>query len=558
VQTLDENRDAIDLINVFPVADRDTGTNMLGTMRAAADAAARAVTDAANAAGADAAGTDAASADAAGAFAASTNGSGDDPRTDLVVVWSALASGALAGARGNSGVILSQVLRGLAEVLGPRPTEARAALARADVLAARAVSDPAPGTMLTVLHAAAQAGAATDVDEPATVLTAAAEAATTALAGTTNQLEVLAKASVVDAGGQGLVLVLDELAAEITGRERPPSKGSLAASRAPRDADLLRTAREAGSAEYGYEVMYSLAGVAERAADELRGALRGLGDCVSVVGDGGDRWAVHVHCNDIGAAIEAGIEAGRPHRIAVVRFDDQVAAASSRFATGRAVVALARGTGIAELFRAEGATVMLLADRDAPAAADIVAVIAGTQASHVTVLPNSDDLGEVLSAAVTEVVLAGQDVLVVPTASPVQGLAALAVHDPSRRPGDDVVAMAEAAAATRRGKLTIAREHGITWVGVCQVGDVLGLLDGEVVLIEPGPADDGLVVAAARRLLDRMLSGGGELVTALPGAAAPAGLADDLAEHLRAEHREVEFTSYQGGQVEAILLLGVE
>jgi len=527
VQTLDEHREAIDRINVFPVADRDTGTNLLGTMRSAEDAAARALT-----------------------------GDADESRSAEEVVWSALASGALAGARGNSGVILSQVLRGLSEVLGPRPDQPRAALARADELAARAVSDPAPGTMLTVLHAAAQAGAATKTDDLATVITAAAEAATTALAATANQLDVLAKAGVVDAGGQGLVLVLDELAAEITGRERPI--GPFPTARAPRDADTLRTAREAGSTEYGYEVMYSLAAVPERAADELRGTLRKLGDCVSVVGDGGEQWAVHVHCNDVGAAIEAGIEAGRPRRIAVVRFDDQVAAASSRFAVERAVVVLARGSGVAEVFRNEGATVLQLADHEIPAASDVVAVLAGTQASHVTVLPNSAELGEVLAAAVTEVVLAGQDVLVVPTLSPVQGLAALAVHDPARRPGDDVVAMAEAAAATRRGELTVATEQGITWVGVCQPGDVLGLLDGEIVLIEPGPATEPLVIGAARHLLDRMLAGGGELVTALPGADAPTGLVADLAEYVRAEHREVELTGYPGGQAEAILLLGVE
>jgi len=521
VQTLDEHRDDIDRINVFPVADRDTGTNMLGTMRAAEDA---------------------------------TRVLDEVGGADLATVWSALASGALAGARGNSGVILSQVLRGLAEVLGPRPDDARAALARADELAARAVSDPAPGTMLTVLHAAATAtDAASDF---VTVCTKAAEAATEALAGTANQLDVLAKAGVVDAGGQGLVLVLDELVAEVTGRVRPVS--TTQPTRAPRDAHALQTNREAGSAEYGYEVMYSLAGVPEKAAAELRGVLRRLGDCVSVVGDGGDRWAVHVHCNDIGAAIEAGVEIGRPHRIAVVRFDDQVAAAQSRFAVERAVVALARGAGIAELFRNEGATVLLLADHEQPAASDVVAVIAGTQASHVTVLPNSAKLGEVLAAAVTEAVLAGQDVLVVPTMSPVQGLSALAVHDPSRRPGDDVVAMAEAAAATRRGEVTVAREQGITWVGVCQPGDVLGLLDGEIVLIEPGPVTDELVLAAARRLADRMLAGGGELLTVLPGAAAPAELPDDLEEHVRAAHREVEFTCYPGGQAEAIVLLGVE
>jgi DAK2 domain fusion protein YloV len=523
VRTLDEHREAIDRINVFPVADRDTGSNMLGTMRAACDAAAREATD----------------------------------EDDQAAVWSALARGSLAGARGNSGVILSQVLRGLSEVLGPRPDATKAALARADELAAKAVSDPAPGTMLTVLHSAATAGHAVPGDAPADVLGAAAEAANKALAGTSGQLDALARAGVVDAGAQGLVLVLDELAVEVGGGERP---APVEVRRTPRDADALHTAREAGSIEYAYEVMYALDGVVDAAADRLRGRLRLLGDCVSVVGDGGGNWAVHVHCNDIGAAVEAGVETGRPHRIAVVRFDDQVAAATSRFAVDRAVVALATGPGIAELCRAEGATALLLPDGSerSLAVSDLVAVIAGTQASHVTVLPNVTGMDDLLTDAVAEAVLAGQDVIVVPTASPVQGLAALAVHDVGRRAGEDVVAMAEAAAATRRGELLLAREQGITWVGVCQPGDVLGFLDGEIVLIEPGPAGPATVRGAARKLVDRMLSSGGELVTALPGADVPPGLAEDLAEHVRAEHREVEFTCYHGGQAGTILLLGVE
>lgn len=526
VATFDVHRAAIDRINVFPVADRDTGTNLLGTMRAAAEAAAR-VADA------------------------------DDVRA----TWSALAGGALAGARGNSGVILSQVLRGLAEVLAdegePAPLAVRGALRRADELAARAVSDPAPGTMLTVLHAAASA-----VRDPrgsvADVIATATDAAHTALAGTRGQLDVLARAGVVDAGATGLVLVLDELHAAVTGSDRPDRPDPAVARRAPRDAQSLRTAREAGSTEYAYEVMYSLDDVADDSAEALRGALRGVGDCVSVVGDGGGHWAIHLHCNDIGAAIEAGIEVGRPHRIAVVRFDDQVAAATSRFARDRAVVALARGDGVAELFRAEGAAVLSLGDRPGPDVAELVAVLAGTQASHVTILPNEPDLAPVLAAAAAEASVAGQEVLVVPTASPVQGLAALAVHDPARRPGEDEVAMAEAAAATRRGELTRATQEGITWVGVCQPDDVLGLLDGEVVLIERGPATPDAIRAAARRLVDLMLSAGGELVTVLPGAAAPADLVAELEAHVRTEHREVEFAGYAGGQVEPVLLLGVE
>lgn len=522
VRTLEAHRTAIDGINVFPVADQDTGTNLLATMWAAADA---------------------------------VNRLAREEPLERDAAWSALASGALAGARGNSGVILSQVLRGFAEVFGsPGDADPRAALTRADELAAKAVSEPAPGTMLSVLHAAALAAQDTDGDL-ATTLDLAAQVATTELAGTTRQLDVLARAGVVDAGAQGLTLVLDELAALVNGRETTVKP--LTGTRAPRDAAALSTAREAGSTDYAYEVMYALTDVGEPSTNQLRGALRRLGDCVSVVGDGAGRWAVHVHCNDVGAAIEAGIELGRPQRITVVRFDDQVAA-PSRFAYERAVVVLARGAGIVELFRDEGAAVLALPDDGPPDVAELVAVIAGTQAASVTVLPNEPDLDEVLATARTQVAEAGQDVLVVPTAAPVQGLAALAVHDATRRAADDVVAMAEAAASTRRGELTIAREEGITWVGRCYPDDVLGLLDGEVVLIEPGPATENSITNAAGLLLDRMLASGGELVTVLPGHDAPADLVEVLTELTRIEHREVELVGYPGGQRTNLLMLGVE
>ncbi|HEY4023857.1 MAG TPA: DAK2 domain-containing protein, partial [Pseudonocardiaceae bacterium] len=360
VRTLETHRAEIDGINVFPVADQDTGTNLLATMWAAADA---------------------------------VNRLARDQNANRNAAWSALASGALAGARGNSGVILSQVLRGLAEVFGrPGEADAKAALNRADELAAKAVSEPAPGTMLSVLHAAAVAACQADGGLGET-LEVAATVATTELASTTRQLDVLARAGVVDAGAQGLTLVLDELAALVNDREATVKP--LTGVRTPRDAAALSTAREAGSTDYAYEVMYALTDVAEQAANQLRGALRRLGDCVSVVGDGAGRWAVHVHCNDVGAAIEAGIDLGRPQRIAVVRFDDQVAA-PSRFAYERAVVVLARGTGIVELFRDEGAAVLALPDTGPPDVSDLVAVIAGTQAASVTVLPNEPDLDAVL------------------------------------------------------------------------------------------------------------------------------------------------------------------
>jgi dihydroxyacetone kinase-like predicted kinase len=133
-----------------------------------------------------------------------------------------------------------------------------------------------------------------------------------------------------------------------------------------------------------------------------------------------------------------------------------------------------------------------------------------------------------------------------------QGLAALAVHDPQRRAGDDVVAMAEAAAATRVGSVLVADEEALTWVGRCSPGDILGLSDGEVVIIEKDAE------SAARRLADRMLHNGGELLTVLLGADADAGLGAALEAHLRRTRPEVEVVVYPGGQPDTLLLLGLE
>src|SRR5205807_7632537 len=129
---------------------------------------------------------------------------------------------------------------------------------------------------------------------------------------------------------------------------------------------------------------------------------------------------------------------------------------------------------------------------------------------HVAVLPGGLDLTAAADIAAGHAMAADRDVVVIPCTSPVQVLAALAVHDPGRRTNDDVVAMAEAAAATRRGELRIAQEESLTWVGRAQAGDVIGLVDGEVVLIEPAPASETTLVAAAMSVLNRMLGSGGE------------------------------------------------
>lgn len=525
VQSMDAHRAAIDRINVYPVADGDTGSNLLSTVRAALEGLLRAPVD---------------------------------KRSDAGGAFTMLAGGALTGARGNSGVIISQMLRGMAEVLRDEREVTgpclRAALVRGAELARAAVSRPVAGTMLTVLDAAA---AATGPDDLHAVAAAAAIAAASALDHTPQQLDVLAKAGVVDAGGRGVVVLLDALVAVID--ERPPELAAAARVRAdtaaPRRVENpLVAAREGGSDRYAYEVMYLLEHAGD--VDGLRYALDGIGDCVSVVGDSA-LWTVHVHCNDVGAAIEAGIDVGRPRQIRVARFADAVSAEVSRFAKDRAVVAPVRGDDLAELFIAEGVAVLRVGDGEAPTPYELLQVITGTGAAHVTVLPPDDGLMSVADEAAIRAVAAGQDVVVVPCASPVQALAAIAVHDPRRRAGDDVVAMAEAAAATRRGMVMVADEDAITWIGPCKADDVIGFADGEVVAIEPGPPTPDVLAKVACAVVERMLAVGGELVTALLGRDAPVDLADALTEYLRANRPEADLMTYRGGQRE-VLVLGLE
>jgi uncharacterized protein len=298
--------------------------------------------------------------------------------------------------------------------------------------------------------------------------------------------------------------------------------------------------------------MYLLDGSDQHGVATLRAELAELGDCVAVVGSGerDPLWKVHVHCSDAGAAIDAGMRAGRPHDITVLRFADQGAPAGEpdRFVTDHAVLAMVTAAETAELFRRAGAVT-------APAGSsvtELAAALAGTRARHVTILPGLAVAAEVAETAAVQARDSGQDVVVVPTASPVQALAAMAVHDPVRRPADDVVAMAEAAAGTRRGALSVATEEALTWVGRCRPGDLLGLIDDEVVLIERD------LPVAAGALVDRMLSVGGELVTVLLGLRTPQEVGDGLVEHLRSGYPEVEAVVYRGGQPDSVLLVGVE
>jgi fatty acid kinase len=544
---LAQTRAAIDALNVFPVPDADTGTNLQLTLMSAAQAV-QALPDHA--------------------------GPGE--------LWRAAAQGAMTGACGNSGIIVSQLLRGLSDVCAPADRcdgkVIADALAHAAVIARAAVSRPVEGTVLTVADAAARAAAERSREDGLSgVVTAAALGARAALARTSEQLDVLAASGVVDAGAAGLCVLLDVLAATITGAapaayevpaatgrpgpgiDAPAAAGAAATGPAPTGpaptgpaptgpaptgrAGAGRAGAEradpagcepAGS-RAGYEVTYLLDADAGAVA-VLRDTLDSLGN--SVVIAGGERsWHVHVHLADAGAAVEAGLRAGRPSRITVTYLGAAGSAQGTASPAGRAVIAIADGDGPASLLRGAGARVIGQEGSAGPAAAVLIAT-ARQGETEAIFLPNGPAGATLAQVAAARLRDEGLAVAVVGSRSPLQALAAMAVHDPARSFEADVAAMSRAAAEMRYGS-------------VLRQGDSLaGLVADEVAVTGADAAQVAICVAEA------LMAGGGELVTLMAAGAADSPLPQAVAAHLASRWPGAEIVRYGGGPVP--LLLGVE
>jgi hypothetical protein len=418
-----------------------------------------------------------------------------------------------------------------------------------------AVGTPVEGTILTVARAASDAAlAAADVPgaRAREVFTAAAAAARTALARTPEQLAVLARAGVVDAGGRGLVVVLDAVETTATGRRPTPWTAPIGTHHIP------VTHRPEGPSDDltedgpGYEVMYLLDAVDDRIPD-LRTTLAALGDSLVVVGGDG-LWNVHVHVDDVGAAIEAGIAAGRPYRIRVTHFAEQVAASRHRGSTrtGRKVVAVAAGPGLAELFESAGAVVVPGGPGQRPSTGQLLEAITGCGAAEVVVLPNDGDTVRAAEiAARTAEAEHPVSVEVIPTHAQVQGLAAISVHEPGRAFDADVREMTATARHARHGAVTVAARQAITMAGPCEPGDALGVIEGDFAVVGSD------LEAVATDVLERLLAGGGELVTIVSGEGG-AEMARRVAAHVEERHPHVDVAVHHGGQPRYPLLVSVE
>jgi DAK2 domain fusion protein YloV len=533
LDSLGRAREEIDALNVYPIPDGDTGTNLFLTFESAHEA-----------------------------LHESLREQGGPEDADLATALAAYSRGLLLGARGNSGVIMSQLVGALLQRIAGAAPEERAAevfaagLAVAAEAGYAAVGRPVEGTILSVARAAAEEAVRLAADPGRrtwAVIAGACRAAREALARTPEQLEVLRNAGVVDAGGRGFCLVLEATESAFTGRRelsRPDRSRRVIPVLPAASGDLT----EEGPC---YEVMYLLDAEAD-AIPPLREALQALGDSLVVVG--GERlWNVHVHVDDVGAAIEAGLVAGRPHRIRVTHFAEQVeeavaaveAAATKTERRGRAVVVMAYGEGLARIFSESGGHVVR-ATSGRPSAGELLEAILATGAAEVVVMPNDRDVLPVAEAAAR---IAQQDegvrAAVVPTAAQVQGMAALAVHEPGRPFDHDLVEMTAAARHARSGAVTVAVRQAITTAGYCEPGDVLGAVEGDFAVVGKD------LFEVALEVVERMLGGGGELFTVVAGAGGEE-LAPRVAQHVEAHHPTVDVLVYEGGQGRYPLLFGVE
>ncbi len=517
---LGEERAAIDALNVFPVPDGDTGTNMFLTVESAC-AAMEEVCE-----------------------------PGGARLADVVV---AMTRGAMLGARGNSGVILAQVIRGVASALtGSRDGDQltadhiRVALRRASDEAYAAVAHPIEGTILTVARAAAEAAEAHPGEDLIDVIAAAVEAARAALERTPEQLPVLRDAGVVDAGGAGLVVVYDALLDVVSGvRRRRPRRDARPKLPAPARPSHGLPLADGGAP--AYEVMYLLT-ASGAAVEALREILDGLGDSLVVTG-ADELWNVHVHVHDAGAAVEAGLRAGTLDRIRITYL---LPTTPEIPLEGRRLVVVTHGPGVEALVIDSGGVPVPARPRRRPSTGEFAEAIDAAHAAEVIVMPSDSDSLAVSEAAAEQARASGVRVSVIPTRSVVQSLAAIAVHDPAARFDDDVVAMTRAAGATRYGAVTVASREALTMAGPCLPGDILGVADGDIVEIGSD------VPTVAHAVAERLLSSGGELVTLVVGEDAEPALLENLTEVLGHVHAGLEVIALDGGQPLWPVIIGVE
>jgi uncharacterized protein len=524
------HRARINALNVYPVPDGDTGTNMSLTL-------ASVMTEV----------------DAAG--------------DEAEAIWRAISHGSLMGARGNSGVILCQILRGLVDGLSATPridaASLTGALREAADAAYHAVGRPVEGTILTVMRELAEEAEAATSADPAiglvTLLERVRARGHDALARTPDMLPVLADAGVVDAGGAGLLLLVDAALHVVDGRALPeapaaPSVGVAAPSHAEGVGDLR------------YEVMYLLEGD-DIEIDVFKSAWGEIGDSIVVVGGEG-LYNCHVHTNDIGAAVEVALDHGRPRNIRVTDLFEELAHEEDVRLPGddgadgepelivddtpcaTAVVAVGVGAGVRRIFQSLGVRAIVTGGQTMnPSTAQLLEAVDAVAAGEVVLLPNNKNI---IPVAEQVDALTAKTVRVVPTRGIAEGFASLLAYDPEADVAENQDAMTEAAASVIAGEVTMAVRSANSDAGAVTEGDWIGLARAGIVAI----ADSA--IGAATALLDRLVTDDHEIVTVILGEDAAPADGDAVAAWLSANRPDVEVEIHHGLQPLYPFTFGIE
>ena len=524
---LEAHKESINRLNVYPVPDGDTGTNMFLTVASVLEEMRPA------------------------------------DLNDREAVCAAMSHGSLMGARGNSGVILSQVLRGMssgfakakdidAEVLA-------SALTEASVAADGAVMKPVEGTILTVVREVARAAQqAAETDSIVPTIEAALREGEAALERTPEQLSVLKEAGVVDAGGAGFLLLLHGILRVLDGRELPKPENAEGVPSVAVD-----TTEEVGVSENRYEVMYLLSAPDED-IDGFKNVWSSIGDSIVVVGGDG-LWNCHIHTDAIGEAIEAGIDIGRPQRIRVTDLAEEVieerwvreAAESAKAEAIQkqkevpcAVVAVSPAAGIGEIFHSLGVQELVLGGQSMnPSTAQLLDAVERAPAEQILILPNNSNIVAVARAVDDQT---PKSVVVVPTTSVPEGFASLLGYDPEVNAADNAETMLEIAAGVEVGEVTQAVRSTSTSVGDVAEGDWIGLDRNGVCAI------GDTLVEAAINLLNEIVGDQSEILSIIVGEDATDADTEAISEWLRQNKASVETEIHDGGQSHYPFFFGVE
>ena len=519
--SLQEHKESLNSLNVYPVPDGDTGSNMAATLNSVVSEI-----------------------------------ESLEENLELENIIDAISHGSLMGARGNSGVIISQILRGFVSKIknsSRKTIDANLfseALSEAASAAYEAVGNPVEGTILTVVRETAEAAekAASAKLSLLPLAEIAREAAKRSLDSTPELLPVLARAGVVDAGGSGFLLMLDSLLHIIDDRPMPEPEVVTASV----DSLILDVHDETSNSGTRYEVMYFLDAPDDLIPD-FKKAWSEIGDSIVVVG-GENIWNCHVHTNNIGAAVEAGISIGKPYEIRVTDLFEEIAGNYHDHdiadPVGCSVIAVANGDGIGEIFRSLGATRIVNGGQSMnPSTADLLEAAEATASEHVIILPNNSNIVAVAEQVDSQT---SKTVRVVGTHTVTEGFASLLGYDPEATSDKNQTGMLQASQMVESGEITTAVRDSTSEIGEIKKGNFLGLQKGKVTVVAE------TIVEATNNLLKEMISDEHEIVTLVSGEDSNKKETDEIVAWVNAEYEELEVEVHEGGQPLYPYYIGIE